>query len=156
MQLEQSGNLKAEDIGMIRRLENKDIPTILKMDKELFPSNQQIPEKDLLADLKFSKTWVYETKHESKVVGALIATMEGMPYIYSIAVQPEYRGKFIATRLIHRFHKEYERYSYTHLNTDNQNPAQMLYFRLGYRVVGVDEEYYGEQTTALHMVRYKV
>lgn len=154
--LDSKPNVTADEIGMIRDFDfSKDIDAVLSMDR-LFPKNQQIPTGMLKYDLHRSRSWVYEAKHSHRVVGVLISTMEGMPYVYSVSVEPEYRGKFIATRLMNKFLQEYDKYSYTHLHTDNQNPAQTMYFRLGFRVVDVEEDYYGDQTTGLHMIRYKV
>jgi ribosomal protein S18 acetylase RimI-like enzyme len=141
---------------MLRLLEERDISIIIDMDRECFPPNQQLDESEYREALMNGKGWVYETLHNKTIVGFLVATMEGMPYVFSVAVKPEHRGKFIATRLMHMFLKEYDKYPFVHLHTDNENPAQTLYFKLGFRIVDLEEDYYGDQTVGLHMVRYKI
>ncbi len=88
--------------------------------------------------------WVYE--NTSKVEGYLVSSVsKGTPYIYSVSTNPLHRGKGIATVLIKEFEKYYtdQGYQKAWLQTRVENPAQKLYFDLGYRVTSVEPNIYG-------------
>lgn len=78
---------------------------------------------------------------------------KGAPYIWSVATYPAYRGKGIATSLIQEFEKHYKSAGYTKawLHVKAENPAQKLYFDLGYRIASFEPNIYGPHVHGLIM-----
>lgn len=91
------------------------------------------------------------------VVGFLISKLKNStPYVNSVAVLPAFRGKGIAKKLFEKFEEFYGLQQKSEvkifwLQVRTNNPAQKLYFDLGYRVTGFDEHYYGQNEHALCM-----
>lgn len=97
-------------------------------------------------------TWIVDDK--GTVAAALISEVsKGSPYIWSIATDPAYRGKGLATALIKEFEKHYlaQGYERSWLNVKVTNPAQKLYFDLGYRVSSFEPNLYGPHDHGLVM-----
>lgn len=86
-------------------------------------------------------------------VGTLLLKVnKGFSYVSNVSVLKEYRGQGIATALMKQAEKLGRgdiRLIRLHVRFDN--PAQKLYFDLGYRVVKVLEEFYAGSDTALLM-----
>ena len=88
--------------------------------------------------------------------GFIIAFVdEGSPWIWTVMVQRWHRKEGIATRLITKVEEHYKNLGYSHicLYVSDDNPAQKLYFDLGYRVIRVVKGVYGDKP-ALKMVKY--
>jgi len=105
----------------------------------------------LLEQIHQGQTWV--ALIDNKVVGFLVSLYREGPYIYNVAVLPEHRGKGIATALFNICNEFYKGQDYSYLYVDVNNPAQKLYFDLGYRVNNLKEDFYGRQQDALVMVK---
>jgi ribosomal protein S18 acetylase RimI-like enzyme len=133
---------------IVRESGMQDLPAIFSINKQCHAKPQ--PEDALQAVMFRGKTWVAEVNGE--VVGFLIAYLKGLPYIFNVAVLPQYRGKGFATELFKRFQQFY-RQPTSYLEVDSGNPAQKLYFDLGYRVTEVRRNYYGPEQDALVMVK---
>ena len=132
---------------LIREFGMEDLPAIFSINKQCHKVPQ--PEDGLQAVMFRGKTWVAIVNGE--IVGFLISYIKGFPYVYNIAVLPTYRGKGVATLLFNWCHKFYNTNCW--LEVDSANPAQKLYFDLGYRVTEVRRDYYGPEQDALVMVR---
>jgi ribosomal protein S18 acetylase RimI-like enzyme len=91
-----------------------------------------------------------------RVVGALVGkTKFSLPYIHSIAVEPSYRRQRWASKLVNEFELHFSRKGKGNywLQVRHDNPAQKLYFDLGYRVESVDENFYGPELHGLCMYK---
>jgi ribosomal protein S18 acetylase RimI-like enzyme len=116
------------------------------------------PEMLLQAEADRGHTWVAE--EEGIVVGFVVGKIKlGNPYVSCIAVAYEHRGKGIATKLLEAFEKDYEGLQKPGnkvfwLQVSADNPAQKLYFDLGYRVESIDSNYYGDYKDALCMYKH--
>jgi ribosomal-protein-alanine N-acetyltransferase len=101
------------------------------------------------------RVWV--AIEDDEVVGFLIGKVKhNTPYVNSVAVLPAFRGKGIAKKLFEKFEEFYGLQQKSEvkifwLQVRTDNPAQKLYFDLGYRVTGFDEHYYGQNEHALCM-----
>lgn len=111
----------------------------------------------VLESIESGHAWVAEENGE--IVGFIIGKIKhGSAYINNVAVTAAHRGKGIATKLIKNFESIYGMNqkpgnSFYWLQVDASNPAQKLYFDLGYRVYSVDENYYGKGKHAVCMAK---
>lgn len=130
-----------------------DFEAITQLDKVSFP--WETSDDDFREAMKGGVTLIADTGKVSAFVVANITN--GQPYIWSLATAKEWRGNGIARTLLTIVDAHYqEKYSFIWLHVDRDSPAQKLYFDLGYRVQSIEEDYYGEQESALVMVkRYK-
>lgn len=100
------------------------------------------------------KTFIYN--NENINCGFITSFVdEGSPWIWTVVVRLDWQNKGIATRLINKVEEHYKNLGYSHicLYVADDNPAQKLYFDLGYRVVRVMKGVYGDKP-ALKMVKY--
>jgi len=111
----------------------------------------------VLKEIESGKCWVAE--ENGTVIGFIIGKLKNqLPYINNVAVDKAHRSKGIATKLIKQFESAYElvqkpENKFLWLQVETNNPAQKLYFDLGYRVHWVDENYYGQGKHALCMYK---
>jgi ribosomal protein S18 acetylase RimI-like enzyme len=85
--------------------------------------------------------------------GVLISQIdEGEPWIWSLAVRPDFQEHGIATELITEIEKYYPSYKRMLLFVEANNPAQKFYFNRGYRVIRVVKDIYEDQD-ALKMAK---
>lgn len=86
---------------------------------------------------------------------AIVIEKNGAPYVWSIAVHPDYRGKSVGTQLLEAIRKTetVRRRDFIELAVKPDNPAQITYFRSGYRVRAVARGFYGEEGDGLLMRR---
>lgn len=132
----------------------QDLDVIYRLNDAFIHPNQS---KDCLQSvLSRGKAWVAE---DTEVIGAIVGKIKyDVPYVHSIAVDSRRRGQGIATLLFAAFEKEFS--NYPKLNNENywlqvniNNPAQKLYFDLGYRAGGIDTNFYGEREHAICMYK---
>lgn len=138
---------------MIREFQMSDFDRVIELNNK--SPYSPAPKWFVLESIERGRTWVYV--QDDKVVAFIIGKIKNdVPYINNIVVDEGHRGKGIATKLIKRFEESFgseqkpENKSFW-LQVDNDNPAQKLYFDLGYRVYWVDENYYGPGKHALCM-----
>lgn len=113
------------------------------------------PEETPDRALKFAKrnpTWLL---FDEGIQACLISDIEeDSPYIWSVTTRATHRGRGYAGRLIREFEKHYKAAGHTkswlHCRVDN--PAQKLYFDLGYRVASFEPNIYapGEHGMSMH------
>lgn len=97
-------------------------------------------------------TWL--TENDGKVTASLVSEVsKGSPYIWSVATDPAYRGKGLATTLIKEFEKHYiaQGHGRAWLHTRVDNPAQKLYFDIGYRIASFEPNLYAPHIHGLIM-----
>lgn len=95
------------------------------------------------------------TVRSTIVAFALVNVRADEPYLWSLAVLPEFRNRKIASRLLKEVIAYYtEKHAKTlSLSVNVDNPAQKLYFDHGFRTLRVLPRYYGE-ASGLRMRRY--
>lgn len=135
---------------IVREYETKDLRDVFTINKACHSKPQ--PNLGLLEQIHKGQVWVAVNDND-KVVGFLLSTYKEGPYVYNIAVLSEYRKHGIATQLLETCHKFYNEFGYIYLYVDKDNPAQKLYFDLGYRVQSIKENFYGNKQNALVMVK---
>lgn len=136
---------------IIREYESKDLRDVLNINKICHEKPQ--PNLGLLEQIHKGLVWVAVI--DDKIVGFLLSIYREGPYIYNVAVLPEYRKQGIATALFTACDKYYyhEGCYFTYLYVNVNNPAQKLYFDLGYRVHEIKEDFYEPKQDALVMYR---
>lgn len=136
---------------VIRLAKPDDLDTLGIITKALYPD-------DIWDNAQYHRvvsrfpTWIVDDK--GTVAAALISEVsKGSPYIWSVATDPAYRGKGLATTVINHFEKHYLAAGYERvwLHTKVTNPAQKLYFDLGYRVSSFEPNLYGPHDHGLTM-----
>lgn len=96
-----------------------------------------------------TSTWV---AYDGYPVGFLMAWMHrGVPHVGTIDVLPPWRGCGIAKRLLELTVEYYREKGFKKiaLQVHPDNPAQCLYFKLGWRVIRVRNTWYGNKKTNL-------
>ena len=140
---------------MIRDYEEKDASGLCAVNFVCYEHPE--PDLDLLDTIKRGKAWV-SAKPEHGVTGFIVGRIKhGLPYVHNIAVLPECRRLGIGKTLMEKFEGffgERIRYKGFWLQVNADNPAQKLYFDLGYRVESVDENFYGTGKHGLCMFKY--
>lgn len=113
-----------------------DVTALFAIEQACFRRGLRWTARGFRQALRDSESWV--AYQESRPIGLLVSWVErGVPYIASIAVLEEFRGRGIASQLIENAERHYgSEYGRISLQVRADNPAQTLYFRLGYRVSG--------------------
>lgn len=94
---------------------------------------------------EFNRGTVYTVAIAEVIIGyALISRWASGPFLWNIAVIPQYRGLGLGTQLLREifFVEENEPIE---LTVNVNNPAQKLYFDEGFRAVRVIPKYYGSE-----------
>lgn len=136
---------------VIRLAKPDDLENLGAITKDLYPD-------DIWDNAQYHRvvsrfpTWILDDK--GKIAATLISEVsKGAPYIWSIATDSAYRGKGCATALINHFEKHYtaQGYERSWLHVKVTNPAQKLYFDLGYRIASFEPNLYGPHDHGLTM-----
>ncbi len=117
----------------------QDLDAIREISIDCYP--EDAPERAILM-AKNNPTWLL---FDQGIQACLISEIDrNLPYLWSVATRTAHRGKGYATLLIKEFEKYYiacgYQKSWLHVRTDN--PAQKLYFDLGYRVASFEKNIY--------------
>jgi len=127
-----------------------DIPQILGLQRQEFAG----ADSDIMEAIEKGYTLVDKSCDSDLINGYIIVTCpDNTPYIYSMAVERDMRKSGIATRLIkevEHWHKAAD-YKKIWLKTGIDNPAQKLYFDLGYRIFAFDAHLYGAGIPGISM-----
>jgi ribosomal protein S18 acetylase RimI-like enzyme len=142
----------------IRDYEPLDFGRISKLNKE--SNTPAEPDSFVLESIERGRAWVAVEGEE--IIGFLIGLLKhGIPYVNNVTVSEKHRKQGIATKLFTKFETHYgaeqrieNRKFWLQVKADN--PAQKLYFDLGYRVGWVDEHYYGRNVHALCMYKSNI
>lgn len=127
---------------MIRYHTEADIPQILELQRSEFTGKDE----DILEAIRAGHCWVDSSPGSTLINGYVIVTYPNdVPYVYSVAVAKDMRGSGIGTGLMNTAHQNSRGLNHRKiwLKTTVDNPAQKLYFDLGYRIDGYDAELYG-------------
>jgi len=137
---------------------DKELPALYEIERECFAPafrwTEPLFRQEMQAARKLDLVWVASIG--TRIAGFLIAANEGGKInIETANVARVHRRKGVASRLIaacekavkDRGHKEMKLEVYT------ENPAQVLYFQLGYRVGGFKRNYYGMKLHGISMFK---
>jgi ribosomal-protein-alanine N-acetyltransferase len=136
-------------MSIVREYTPKDLSAVFNINKTCHKKPQ--PNIALLEQIHRGQTWV--AVDNDKVIGFLLSIYREGPYIYNVAVLPTYRKQGIATDLLKVCHEYYKEFGFIYLYVDTTNPAQKLYFDLGYRVQELKKNFYDKGQHALVMVK---
>lgn len=137
-------------------LDAEELPTLYEIEKECFDKafrwSRTVFDKALLSAAKKQNVWVAE--ESGKIMGFLLADKEfGKGYIDTVDVLPKARGMGVATKLINLYETAAKKRGLAEIKLEvyTENPAQLLYFKLGYRVTAFRRHYYKLHHHALTM-----
>lgn len=106
----------------------------------------------LLSSLCLGDLWV--ACKGKNLAGFVFSVLHGRQgWIDALFVDPKYRSNGLASKLIAQVETVYKKRGAqkTVLFVRGDNPAQTLYFKLGYRVMSVRQNYYGRGNHAIKM-----
>src|SRR5208282_6724548 len=134
------------------------LPALYEIEKECFVEpflwSRTTFDKSLLSAAQKKNVWVAD--EGGKVMGFLLADKEsGKGYIDTVDVSPKARGRGVATKLIGLYEAAAKKRGLVEikLEVSVENPAQVLYFNLGYRVTAFRRHYYKLHYHALTMAK---
>jgi ribosomal protein S18 acetylase RimI-like enzyme len=129
-------------LRLVDRFDEQDIQEVFRITDECYPEDGY-NQSELRSILMKYPAWFIEYV---EVQACLISEVsKAQPYIWSVCTRPAHRGKGHATTLINVFEKHYSDNGYYKpwLQVRVENPAQKIYFDLGYRVSAFEANLYG-------------
>lgn len=139
-------------------LDSEELPVLYEIERECFTKefrwSRGVFDEALLSAAQKKNVWVAD--EGGNPMGFLLADKEfGKGYIDTVDVSPKARGKGVATKLITMYETAAKKrgLSEIKLEVHTENPAQLLYFKLGYRVTAFRRHYYKLHRHALTMTK---
>ena len=129
-------------LRLVDRFNEEDIQEVFRITDECYP-NDRYEQSELRKILMKYPAWFID---EGGVKANLISEIsKGQPYIWSVCTRPSHRGRGCAATLIKEFEQHYTEAGYKKfwLQVRTENPAQKLYFDMGYRVAVFSPNLYG-------------
>ncbi|MGQ9508644.1 MAG: ribosomal protein S18-alanine N-acetyltransferase [Thermodesulfobacteriota bacterium] len=133
---------------MIRRFTPSDLPTILQIEKESFPKSPYSWVTFMELYALYPETFLVFTQKSSeeekeKILGYIVFSSEG--HIISIAVHPHCRRKGIGRTLIQMaMENSFKKELWAEVRRSNRG-AQAFYLQMGFKIIGVVPNYYGNE-----------
>ncbi len=129
---------------LVREMEEGDLDSVTRIEKETFPSPWSYRAFKAEIDNPFSHTWVVE--FEGKIIAYAIAfDYDESFHLANIAVTKEYRRKGIGSLLMKEVEKKAKelgkRIIILEVRESNRT-AQAFYMRHGYRLISIRKGYY--------------
>ena len=145
---------------LMRAARQGDLPAVCALEQKCF-TMYRLSKRQLAYLQRSPSALFYVATVGGKIVGEAIGLMrrhgKRLPgRIYSLAVDPEYRGRRIALRLLGRIMRDFHalRVGRVYLEVDRDNePAIQLYRRHGFRGMQELPDYYGPGGHGLRMRR---
>ena len=146
----------------------EELPRMYEIETVCFDESVRWDRPDFDATLAESDVWVADYREENwnglkedvevteEITGFLVARVkQHMGYIMSVDILPEHRRKGIGAKLMYAAEEHYQKLGLKkiYLEVAVINPAQTLYFKLGYRVTGFRQRYYEDQSACLVMTK---
>jgi ribosomal-protein-alanine N-acetyltransferase len=146
--------LEPSKLGVYHGYHSLDIDRLYELETLCFDEAFRWSREDLVAALETGDIWTGVYDHA--IVGYVLCEVDlnlHRAHIVSLNVDPQYRHKGIAIALMTAAEAHYRNRGVTHicLEVHVDNPAQILYFKLGYRVDGFLERYYADNSNAIGM-----
>lgn len=136
----------------------EELPALYEIEKECFVGSfrwsRDLFGKTLLSAAQKNNVWIAE--EDGKIVGFLLADETGSKgHIETVNIPKAARRRGIASELIAVCEKEFKKRGRIEiaLEVHTENPAQILYHKLGYRVTGFRRHYYKLHCHALTMAK---
>jgi ribosomal-protein-alanine N-acetyltransferase len=138
--------------------EDEELPVLYEIEKECFAKEfrwaEPIFKRALLSARKTDFVWVAYIG--TKIAGFLLAGIEnGKASIETVNISRAHRRKGIASKLIAACEHDLKKRDFKMIKLEvwTENPAQLLYFNLGYRVCGFKRNYYRLHAHAVSMFK---
>jgi [ribosomal protein S18]-alanine N-acetyltransferase len=138
--------------------EDSELALIYEIESECFGKEfrwtEPVFKREMLAARKKHLVWV--ACIGSRIAGYLIAEeLSSSLSVDTCAVSRVHRRKGIASRLMAACEGAAKRQGHDQIRLEvfTDNPAQILYFQIGYRVCGFKRNYYGLKKHAVSMVK---
>jgi len=138
--------------------DDAELPALYAIECECFSKDfrwaEPVFRQEMAAARKRNFVWVAYIG--SRIAGFLIAADEGGKInMETCNVARIHRRKGVASRLIAHYEKAAKQRGFktAKLEVYTENPAQVLYFELGYRVCGFKRNYYGLKRHAISMTK---
>lgn len=139
----------------IRTVVNQsDFVPLYAIEEACFTKDFRWGKTEFATELKKRDIWILE--EDGALAGFLLAKIDrGMGYILTVEVPEKLRGKGYGAALVEACEKTYKQrgYSQVRLEVYTENPAQIMYFKLGYRVNNFKKDYYEKGKSAISMVK---
>jgi ribosomal protein S18 acetylase RimI-like enzyme len=133
-----------------------ELPLLYEIEKECFSKefrwSEPVFNKTLRAAREKGHVWVAYI--DGRLCGFLLAGEEDIKaHIETVNIPRVHRRKGIASKLIDRCERDMKARSFKEIKLEvyTENPAQILYFNLGYRVCGFRRNYYRLHHHAISM-----
>ncbi|MCX7973705.1 MAG: ribosomal protein S18-alanine N-acetyltransferase [Candidatus Aminicenantes bacterium] len=132
---------------MIRRMEEKDLPAVLAIERASFPNPwHESTFRGEIQNRSISFPWVIVHESDNQVVGYVIFWKIGEEVqINNIAIHPNYRrrglGEWLLRKVISKVKKDGAQFITLEVRQSNL-AAQALYSKLGFKLVGRRRFYY--------------
>jgi len=133
---------------MIRPFSFSDLDRILQIERQAFPKSPYDWTTFINLHWLYSETfWVYidteSGREENQMLAYLIFSRDG--HIISIAVHPQHRRRGIGKKLLEKAIDAYHlRKLWAEVRKSNEG-AQTFYLRMGFQIIGVVPNYYGNE-----------
>jgi ribosomal protein S18 acetylase RimI-like enzyme len=142
----------------------EEVPRLYELECLCFEPPIRWEEKDFLPGITKMDVWVAEKTDcdcgfcnpIKEIIGFLAGEVRrNQGYIGTINVDPKHRRRGIAAKLLTAAEDFYRKGGFTEvrLEVEQNNPAQTLYFKMGYRVHAVRKGWYEDGSTALYMIK---
>jgi ribosomal protein S18 acetylase RimI-like enzyme len=128
--------LKKLDFRIRNGYRPDEIPRLREIERECFEFGVAWNLTEFKENLPKAQIWIAETRDEP--IGFLVSWVERkVPHIASIDVAGKYRGHGVASSLVAECERHFTELGYENITllVHTDNPAQTLYFKLGYRAV---------------------
>lgn len=132
---------------IVRGCQSDDIPSVLALASAVFA---RVNEEEIRYWIRQGHAWVVAEDVHDEILGFLVAVER---HVRLVVVHPDHRRRGAATSLFAVAHRFFAG-TPLRITTRVGNPAQKLYFDLGYRVEKVvADAYVGPNEDGLQMVR---
>jgi len=131
-----------------------DLPRLYEIEKTCFTRCFRWSKEDFVTALKTDDIWIAE--YGGQIAGFIIGEVEGnIGHVVTVDVDPSFRRRGFGEALMGAAENHYRKKGIKKMSLEVHvdNPAQILYFKLGYRVAGVREKYYANGSMGITMVK---
>ncbi len=141
---------------LLRKAKLRDLPEILKIEKEVFPEPWSFYSFIIELNHPFNHFVVLEMENE--IIGYMIAgEFEESYHLKNIAIKKEYQGKgygkFLLNHLIEKAKKENKKFIFLEVRVSNER-AIKFYEKLGFKRNRILKGYYGYKEDGYEYVLY--
>lgn len=147
----------------IRRMENRDLPRVVEIDQNSFTLPWSLTSFQFeIRRSRISRCWVAEVDSGGKPVVAgstVVWVVIDEMHVGTIAVERSFRRMGIASALMEVIHQQAKEEGLlkVYLEVRKSNlPAQNLYRKFGYEIVGVRKGYYADNHEDALLMEYQV